>query len=120
MGAQERLRVRFTELDIVCRDDGGKTILQPALCENVTDLLFARSRRDCNGVPARSGSDSGRCRFEQDRFSLNSLKVIGALTPDQVAEFRKRQRNTGLLEQEIETIPIVQWEVFIEVLFVRK
>src|SRR5215471_13797131 len=115
MSAQERLGVRFPELDVVRRDDGGKTILQPAFRENVADLLFARSRRDCNGISARSGSHSGRCCLEQDCFSLNSLKVIDALTPDQVVEFGNRQGHTGLLEQKIETIPIVQWEVFIEV-----
>src|SRR5215471_21147339 len=120
MSAQERLGVRFAESDVVRRDDGGKTMPQPALRQNVADLLFARSRRDCNGVSAGSGSHSGRCRLEQNRFRLNCLKVIDTLTPDQVVESRNRQRNTVLLEQKFETIPIVQWEVFIEVLLIAK
>src|SRR5438132_5235734 len=107
MSAQKRLRMRLSELDVLCGNDRGKATLKRALAKNMSTLFATCASCDRQRTTLCSGLDGcGRLR-EQDTFLRNRLKVIDALAMDQFIEFRWRQMPGVLGKQHLEAIPVV-------------
>src|SRR5262245_20711576 len=118
MSAQKRLRMRLSELDVFCGDDGRKPFFKTTVSQYVEYLLTAGA--GCNGKRTAAGSSFNRSSgiAEQYGFFGHRLKVINTFSPDQLIEFSGRERQSAFFKQGLEAVPVIQRKIFVEVFFV--
>src|SRR5262245_56336428 len=69
---------------------------------------------------AGRGANGLSCSRKKHRLFRNSTEIIDALTPDQFIELRLWKRQTALRKQRPKAIPVIEWEVMVQVLLVRE
>src|SRR5438046_2294696 len=102
MSAQKRLRVRFSELDVLCGDDRAKTLTETALRENVPNLRCACARRDGHRTALRRGPNGCSGCIKQHALLGDHSKIMDAFSLDEFVQPCGRERPPSIGKKSLE------------------
>src|SRR5262249_1447994 len=118
MSAEKRLRMGFSQSHVFRRHKCRKTVFEAALLQDMEYLITPCAGCDRERTTAKGGLHSRRRICEQHAFLCNPLKIIDALTADEIFELELGQESRAPLEQSLKAIPIIEGKVFLLVLLV--